>query len=277
MVARDNAEVDDGWLCDRGRYGFEMFTDESRVDGPRLKGGAAVGWEQAIEAAAAGLRAAGGKVAAIVGDASNEEGYLVQRIVREALGSPHIDSRASRGPGREALVRLAQPSVSARVRDIDDADAILVLGTDPLHSSPILDLRVRKAIRRNGARLAVATERPTALDGGAAATARYAPGGATSFLAELAAALRGGGEGPAAEIAEALRGAESIVVLWGERIARERRRRRARSSTSPRPSTSRTPTEPACSKSPSSPTPAACARPAACPMPARASPQPSPA
>ncbi len=237
VVARDNAEVDDGWLCDRGRYGFEMFTDESRIDGPRLKGGAAVGWEQAIEAAAAGLRAAGGKVAAIVGDASNEEGYLVQRIVREALGSPHVDSRASRGPGREALVRLAQPSVSAKVRDIDDANAILVLGTDPLHSSPILDLRVRKAIRRNGARLAVATERPTALDGGATATARYAPGGAKSFLSRLTEALRGEAtdvstpserfapkaseEGVMAAVADVLRGAGSVVVLWGERIARE--------------------------------------------------------
>ncbi len=73
---------------------------------------------------------------------------------------------------------LAQPEISARVRDIDDADAILVLGTDPLHASPILDLRIRKAIRRNGAKLAVATEQPTTLDGGAAAVARYAPGGA---------------------------------------------------------------------------------------------------
>jgi NADH-quinone oxidoreductase subunit G len=222
VLARDNAEVDDGWLCDRGRYGFEMFTDESRIDGPRLKGGAAVGWEEAIEAAAAGLRAAGdGKVAAIVGDASNEEGYLVQRILREALGSPHVDSRASRGPGRDALVRLAQPSISAKVRDIDEADAILVLGTDPLHSSPILDLRIRKAIRRNGARLAVATERPTALDGGAAATARYAPGGATAFLSELAAGLRGDSESATSEVADLLRGAGSVVIVWGERIARE--------------------------------------------------------
>jgi NADH-quinone oxidoreductase subunit G len=220
VVARDNAEVDDGWLCDRGRYGFEMFGDEKRIDGPRLKGGAAVGWEQAIEAAAAGLRAGGGKVAAIVGDASNEEGYLVQRIVRDGLGSPHVDSRASRGPGRAALVRLAQPSISAKVRDIDDADAILVLGTDPLHSSPILDLRIRKAIRRNGARLAVATERPTALDGGAAAAARYAPGQAGHFLGQLGEAI-GGTENVATPLAETLRDADKVVVVWGERIGRE--------------------------------------------------------
>jgi NADH-quinone oxidoreductase subunit G len=219
VLGRDNAEVDDGWLCDRGRYGFEMFADEKRVDGPRLKAGA-VSWEEAIEAAASGLRRAGGASAAIVGDASNEEAFLVQRLLREALGSPHVDSRPSRGPGREALVRLNQPSLSARVRDIDEAEVILVLGTDPLHSSPILDLRIRKAIRRNGARLALATERPTALDGGAEAIARYAPGEGAHFVSELAAAL-GGADNVATPLAETLKDAEKVVVVWGERVARD--------------------------------------------------------
>jgi NADH-quinone oxidoreductase subunit G len=231
VIARDNADVDDGWLCDRGRYGFEMFNAEERVRGPRLRGGAEASWEDAIAKAAAALKQGGAQSAAIVGDASNEEGYLVQRIMREALGSPHIDSRPSRGPGREALVRLAQPKISARVRDIDAAGAILVIGTDPLHSSPILDLRIRKAIRRNGAKLAVATEAPTTLDGGATAVARYAPGGAGAFLADLTTALAAGGPQNGdmdrsesrrpGEIAEALRGAESVVVIWGDRIGRE--------------------------------------------------------
>ena len=220
VITRDNHEVDDGWLCDRGRYGFEMFDAAERVDGPRLKGGAATDWQGAIDAAAAGLKAAGGRVAAIVGDASNEEGFLVQELVRGALSSPHVDSRASRGPGREQIVRLAEPGLAAKVSDIDGADAILVLGTDPLHSSPILDLRVRKAIRRGGARLAVATERPTALDGGAEAIARYAPGETTHFLSELAAAV-GGAENVATPLAETLREAGKVVVLWGERIARD--------------------------------------------------------
>ena len=242
VIARDNHEVDDGWLCDRGRYGFEMFDAPERIDGPRLKGGEA-SWDEALRAAAEGLRAASGGsrrwsspdnsgegpgrtspgssgVAAIVGDASNEEGFLLQWLVREALGSPHIESRPSRGPRAEVLRRLAEPAVSARVRDIDDADAILVLGTDPLHSSPILDLRVRKAIRRNGAKLVVATERPTALDGGAEAIARYAPGQGAHFVAELASAI-GGAENVATPVAETLREAEKVVVIWGERLARE--------------------------------------------------------
>jgi NADH-quinone oxidoreductase subunit G len=261
VVARDNPDVDDGWLCDRGRYGFEMFAAAERVTEPRLRGGAEVEWAEAIAKAAEMLRAGadcainhaiggsnaqsakGGGVAAIVGDASNEEGYLVQRIMREALGSPHIDSRTSLGPRRASLTRLSRPELSAAVRDIDEADVVLVLGTDPLHSSPILDLRVRKAIRRNGAKLAVATERPTALDGGAEAVARFAPGGASAFLSELAAAgtpsslatRRSDVEGLSPEAssssrakrsegasaaAHVLQSAERVVVIWGERISR---------------------------------------------------------
>ena len=225
VLARDNPEVDDGWLCDRGRYGFEMLGDEARITRPSVRSGGNAGeanWPEAIESAASGLRAAGARTAAIVGDASNEEGYLVQRILRDALGSAHVDSRAAAGPGRAQLVELADPAISARVSDIDHADAVLVIGTDPLHSSPILDLRIRKAVRRNGTRLAVATERPTALDGGAAAVARYAPGEAAAFIAELdgAMATDGAGPGDAGEIAAVLAGAEDIVVVWGERIGR---------------------------------------------------------
>ncbi len=276
VLGRDNAEVDDGWLCDRGRYGFEMFGAEERIDGPRLKGGAAADWETALAKAAEGLQAAGSATAAIVGDASNEEGYLVQRVLREALGSPHIESRAAGGPNREDLIRLSQPEISAKVRDIDDADVILVLGTDPLHSSPILDLRIRKAIRRNGARLAVATDRPTALDGGAEAVARYAPGGAGAFLAELANALKADGpkNGAGVDFRPIDRGLRRFCAMrrawWSFGASGSGAGAPSRPSlTSPRRSTSPLPTARACSRSPTPPTPGACARSAASPTPAR--------
>ena len=70
----------------------------------------------AIEAAAAGLRAAGdGKVAAIVGDASNEEGYLVQRLLREALGSPARRLAPLARP-RPRGARPARPAQRSRPR-----------------------------------------------------------------------------------------------------------------------------------------------------------------
>ena len=221
VLARDNPEVDDGWLCDKGRYGFEMLSSDARIAAPMIRAAGSarpVGWAEALERAAEGLRAAGAATAALVGDASNEEGYLVQWILREALGSPHVDSRRARGPGRDAVLQLSRPELSARVRDIDDAGAILVLGADPLHSSPIIDLRIRKAVRRGGAKLAVAGERPTALDGGAAVSARYAPGGAAVFLSELGDALAGRGEGNFEQLADLLRGEDDVVVVWGERV-----------------------------------------------------------
>ncbi|HVS99540.1 MAG TPA: NADH-quinone oxidoreductase subunit NuoG [Solirubrobacterales bacterium] len=217
VIARDNPGVDDGWLCDRGRYGFEMFSAEERVTEPRLKGGNKVDHETAIARAAEGLRARDGRVAAIVGDASNEEGFLIGEIVRAGLHSRDIDSRPADGPGIGTILDLDRPDRQAKVTDIDEADVILVLGTDPMQSSPILDLRIRKAIRRNGARLAVATERPTALDGGAEAIARYAPGQAAYFVGELSAAL-GGADNVATPLAESLREAAKVVVVWGERI-----------------------------------------------------------
>jgi len=217
VIVRDNPGVDDGWICDRGRYGFEMFGAAERVTEPRLKGGDKVSYEDAIARAAKGLAARDGKVAALVGDASNEEGFLVGEIVRGALHSPHLDSRPAAGPGIDTILGLARPELQAAVPDIDEADVILVLGTDPMQSSPILDLRIRKAIRRNGARLVVATERPTALDGGAEAIARFAPGQAAHFVGELTAAI-GGAENVATPLAESLRDASKVVVVWGERL-----------------------------------------------------------
>ncbi len=223
VLARDNPEVDDGWLCDKGRYGFEMLAGEARIDRPAVRSAGnsqPVAWPQAVEKAAAGLRAAGPATAALVGDASNEEGYLLQRILRDALESPHLDSRSGGGPERAALLRLAHPELSVRTAAIDEADAILVLGTDPLHAAPILDLRIRKAVRRTGTRLAVAGERPSALDGGATAATRFPPGGAAQFLTELNGALDGSESAVAGDVAEVLRGAERVVIVWGERIGR---------------------------------------------------------
>ena len=189
VLARDNEDVDAGWLCDKGRFGFQMIAAEDRIVEPRV-GGSRAGWDAALDAAAERLRAAGPRAAAIVGgQASNEEGYLVQRIVR-ALGSPNVTTIDELDA---ALARdLAAPELAASVGDLDTAESILVLGTDPLNSMPILDLRIRRAVRQGRTRLVVASERPTALDGGAEETARYAPGEAAAFLTALAAELGNG-------------------------------------------------------------------------------------
>jgi len=223
VLARDNHEVDNGWLCDKGRFGFGMINSEQRITEPRLNGNRA-GWEQALATAAQRLGTGERRIAAIVGgQASNEEAYLVQRIVREALGSPHVTSIDELdAAGVEAL---SAPQMSASIADIDAVESVLLIGADPLNSMPILDLRLRKAVRHSNLRLTIASDRPTALDGGAEETARYAPGRSAAFLAALAAELGPGSpldsprQADAARLAGELRPGRTLLI-WGEHLAR---------------------------------------------------------
>ena len=237
VLDRQNDDVDDGWLCDKGRFGFQMFDSEDRPTAPRIRVGGALAsasWEDAIERSAKALKKAGSKTAVLVGGGtSNEEGYLLQRLLRDGLGSADIDSRTRGSLSRQAHQALSQPDLTASMADVAAADAILVLGTDPLHEMPILDLRIRKAQRYGGAKLCVATERPTALDGGTAPdrpqtpeAIRYAPGDGAAVTAALAAAVRedsaaGAYGDDVGAIAKTLAGAERVVVIWGEELSHD--------------------------------------------------------
>jgi NADH-quinone oxidoreductase subunit G len=191
VLARDNEEVDDGWLCDKGRFGYQAFSSSERITAPLVRDGGflrEVSWERALSDAAAALKRSGAAtVARLGGSATNEEGFLTQHLLRNGLGSPHVSAGAAPA-GVHARI-LARPDLSARVSDIDHADAILVLDTELVDEAPILDLRVRKAVRRSHARLVVASSRPSTLDPNASASLRFAPGAAEAALAALAAAL----------------------------------------------------------------------------------------
>jgi NADH-quinone oxidoreductase subunit G len=193
VLARDNDEVDDGWLCDKGRFGYQSFFSPERITAPMARIGGFLretSWERAIDEAASLLERSGaGTVARVGGQATNEEGFLVQHLLRQGLGSGRLTTPGGAADG--ALARaLARVDLSARVSDIDHADAILVLDTELVDEAPILDLRVRKAVRRNGARLVVASSRPSTLDNAASAALRFAPGASEAALGALAAALR---------------------------------------------------------------------------------------
>jgi NADH-quinone oxidoreductase subunit G len=246
VLARDNEDVDDGWLCDKGRFGYESFHSADRVLTPLVRDGGTLretSWERALDEAAKALAKGGERTAAIAGGrTTNEEGYLLQRLLRDGLGSPHLDARAAGALDPEQARVLAKPELSARVSDIDYADAVLVVEVEPIDEAPVLDLRVRKARRRNGTRVVTLTSRPSALDDPGEAlgqleapdiAVRFAPGAAEAALAALACALdspRAGGHDLAALAAKAgadaaeieaaaavLAAAGDIVVLWGER------------------------------------------------------------
>jgi NADH-quinone oxidoreductase subunit G len=232
VLARDNAEVDDGWLCDKGRFAYQSVHVDDRVVQPLLRDGGElrpVTWERALDEAASALRRAGSRVGALAGgETTNEEGFLLQRLLREALGSEHLDSAGGVPP--QVLHALARPDLQATVADLEFAHTVLVLGTEPVDDMPILDLRIRKGVRRHRVKLAVATPRPSSLDPNAKVSVRYAPGGEAAFVAALTAALFGGDvDGPARDadadpdgiraVAELLRaGGEDVVVLYGTKL-----------------------------------------------------------
>src|SRR6201999_3796950 len=151
--------------------------------------------------------------------------FLLQRLSREALQSSDIDSRGptTRGPAIPVDVAptLAAPELGATVPDIEFAHTVLLFGCDPRDDSPILDLRIRKGVRRHGVKLAVATARPTALEANATAILRYAPGAEAPFAAALERALDGATDvaEDVAALAALLRdGGEDVAIIFGERI-----------------------------------------------------------
>jgi NADH-quinone oxidoreductase subunit G len=244
VLARDNHEVDDGWLCDKGRFGYEAIHSPERLRAPMVRDGGAlreVSWDRALTDAAAALKRGGAKTAALAGGATtNEEGFLLQHLLRKGLGSPHIDARAG-GPLEPGHARLlARPDLSARVSDIDHADVVVVVESELVDEAPILDLRVRKAARRSATKVVTLTSRPSSLDRNAEAAVRFAPGAVEAALGALAAELgspragasrlhsRAGIEpGTLSAAAAALKDAGDVVVIWGARAVQGERQARA--------------------------------------------------
>jgi NADH-quinone oxidoreductase subunit G len=230
VLSRDmgHPEVDDGWLCDKGRFAYQAIHVDERITAPLVRDGGElreVSWERALDAAA-GLGRHKGHVGALVGgQATNEEGFLLQRLMREGLDSSDIDSRVGGAVDLGVTRALAAPAIQATVPDLEFAHTVLVLGCDPLDDAPILDLRIRKGVRRRGVQLGVATARPSALDVNAQLVVRYAPGDAVTFLEELDGALAGEREAVApehAQLADLLGdGGEDVVIVWGERLGAE--------------------------------------------------------
>ena len=124
VLARDNPEVDDGWLCDKGRFGYQMAESERADHASRSSARAAsfaprAGTRRSRPRRPAFARPASGRPRSSAAQSSNEEGYLAQRILRRALGSPHVES-GSRGGldgrdgfARNLLLELSRPELSA--------------------------------------------------------------------------------------------------------------------------------------------------------------------
>src|SRR6516225_412967 len=97
VLGRDHPGVDDGWLCDKGRFAYQAIHVDERITAPMVRDGGELrpaSWEKVLEAAGQIARHRGRAAALVGGRATNEEAFLLQRFLREGLDSHDIDSRA---------------------------------------------------------------------------------------------------------------------------------------------------------------------------------------
>jgi NADH-quinone oxidoreductase subunit G len=189
LIPRENTAVDDGWLCDIGRYGTLSWARYERVTAPLIKKNGhflPATWDEALQAAEEGLRAsrAGGILAGLASPRStNEELYLFGRLLRGALRTPHLDTiNGSRG-GTATLG-------GAPIEAIEDADAIVLVDADPIARQMVLHLRLVKAAKRRGIRPVVISNDDTGMDKYAAAKLGFDPTNLAATLQGLADAVR---------------------------------------------------------------------------------------
>ncbi len=213
VLSRNNPAVDDGWLCDRGRYSYPSMHSAERITAPLIRGGRGlepVANTTVLDHIADRLRATverfgPGSVAIVAsGDQTSEEAHLWARIQEEALGGGVSVCGPEGAAGWDALAPWA-----ASIADLDDADVIVVAGAvDLVHRAPILELRIRRAVQR-GARVVTVGPGATRLDTLRGAThISAAPGTAHAALARAAAE---GGD---------LALGERSVLIWNGRMSR---------------------------------------------------------
>ncbi|PJK11094.1 NADH dehydrogenase (quinone) subunit G [Lysobacteraceae bacterium NML08-0793] len=151
VVPRDNEQVNECWISDRDRYAFQGLYAEDRALKPMIRVGEGsepdafreASWEEALAAAAQILREnSGDALGVLVHPAtSNEEGAVLARFA-EALGTGNLDHRLSQQDLSDAAV--AEP-FGVALEDIEEAEVIVVLGSNLRHELPLLHQRLRKA------------------------------------------------------------------------------------------------------------------------------------
>src|SRR5690348_5913087 len=161
VLSRNHPEVDQGWLCDKGRFAFTHLRAADRIVDPvrriRRRGFEPVSWDEAIDDAERLLRAAEGRiVVALSGSETVEQAFALAKLVRRGLDSHQAVLPEEVSPALDAY-RLPLSAIR-------DAQVVIVLGDVPVHErAPVVDLWIRAA-RRNGARVLREVDRDVVRD-----------------------------------------------------------------------------------------------------------------
>src|SRR5271170_6550927 len=171
-LAGDDPAVNEEWNCDKGRWAFTYATQPDRLTSPLVRDEAGVlvpaSWPHALAAAAAGLEAARGApypasqgapyegphgVGVLVGGRLTlEDSYAYAKFARVALDTNDVDMRARPHSAEEEqflAACVAGRDIAVTYADLERAPAVLLAGFEPEDESPIVFLRLRKAVRHH--------------------------------------------------------------------------------------------------------------------------------
>ena len=145
-LAGEDADVNEEWNCDKGRWAFKYEVAKNRITVPMIRDTSGqlqeVSWPEALAAAASGLKNARAGVL-VGGRATIEDAYGYSKFARVTLNTNNIDFRA-RSHSSEELDFLASASLNATYKDIDKADQVVLISFEPEDESPIVFLRIYK-------------------------------------------------------------------------------------------------------------------------------------
>ena len=209
VVPRPNEAINETWIADRDRFSYEAIYSADRLVQPKVRESGEwrdLGWEDALEKCAAALKASRALGLLASPSSTVEEGYLLKRLA-EHLGTPHLDHRIERRDFGDQENDPAFPWLGCDIAELENQDAIFVVGSNIRHEAPILAHRIRKAALK-GARISFANDEEHEYFFDVAHSLSGAP------LVDL---LSGDAVGP---ILESLEQADEALVLVGNIAAR---------------------------------------------------------
>ena len=172
LMSRTNDEIDDGWLCDRGRWGFEFVNSPQRIRTPYIRRNGnlvAATWDEALFYIATRLKEIiathGAQSVAGIGSTrtTNEEAYLFQKLLREVIGTPHVDHHHGRFTGSRDSLTGRPWMMTNSIAEIEQASHIVLIASDPYERQPVINLRIKKAMKA-GAKIYIVNAGKTELD-----------------------------------------------------------------------------------------------------------------
>jgi NADH-quinone oxidoreductase subunit G len=213
---RDKSGINGDFLCIKGRYAFDFVKHEDRLTQPLVKKGGRLvpaTWEEAFELVGKKFKEIrdrdGGKAIGVIGSTrtTNEENYLLQKFARVVLGTNNVDHHRTADLPAFAAALHGKSNLTASMRDVVSAPAILLIGNDPTNQHPLLASQIRNNVRLNKARLYVVNDSDIKLRRQAVQVAQVATGKYNEFVSSGMGAL-----------AEKLRNEQGLIIVFGSEV-----------------------------------------------------------